>query len=313
MKCNSSASMVASSSSSSSPPSPPSSGKKGSWLDALQMNPKMYWPRKYRFTVEPMPGSVSLLSVKDRDFYEANGYMIIKNLLPPSKCSVVSSLSKCDGEIDSDNTCKLINQYSVLPNLVKYVECFTGSNIMAFAAQLHPSDSIVPATSVDEAINNASLCHDLFTLPIRPGDRLVCAVTILNGSKESPVYFTIVPGSHKTGNLTSIESKDNVTLYEAIDDVSKKPRKQLELITGDTIFFHPQLSHTNFVYKLNADAASSGNTSAPLAVSRYFASSQCDYVEMSGNDSVINPHLGNHPYQYWADRAQLIRGLRCKL
>lgn len=308
--------MVASSASSSPPSasSSPGSSKKGSWLDALQMNPKMYWPRKYRFTIEPMPGSVSLLSVKDRDFYEANGYMIVRNLLQPSKCSVVSSLSKLNGsesKSEQEETSKLINQYSVVPNLLKYVECFTGPNIMAFAPQLHPGDSVVPATSVDEAINNASLCHDLFTLPIRPGDKIVCALTILNGTKGSPVYFTMVPGSHKTGNLTSIESKADVTLYEAIDDTSNKPRKQIELITGDTIFFHPQLNHTNFVYKLNNDSATAA--SPPLAVSRYFASSQCDYVEMSGNDTVVNEHLGNHSHKYWAEQAQLVRGLRCKL
>lgn len=56
--------------------------KKGTWLDTLHMNPKMYWPKKYRYTVEPTPGSVAVLSVKERDHYESNGYIIVRNLLP---------------------------------------------------------------------------------------------------------------------------------------------------------------------------------------------------------------------------------------
>lgn len=56
--------------------------KKGSWLDTLNMNPKMYWPKKYRYTIEPTPGSVAVLSVRERDHYESNGYIIVRNLVP---------------------------------------------------------------------------------------------------------------------------------------------------------------------------------------------------------------------------------------
>ena len=300
------------SSPSSSSASPSGSGKKGSWLDALQMNPKMYWPRKYRFTIEPMPGSVAVLSVKERDFYEANGYIIIKNLLPISKNQIISSLAKVNLS-NHNEVNKLINQYSAMPQLLKYVECFTGSNIMAIATQIHAGNSTVPATSTDEAVNNITLCQDLFTIPIRPADKLVCAVTILNGSKESPVYFTLVPGSHKNGNLMCIESKNDFTLYEPIKDYSQSPRKQIQLLPGDTLFYHPQLSHSSGLYALNLNEKQSENISPPLAISRYFASSECNYVEMTGNESVINKQLGNHPYDYWKNNAQLVRGIRSRL
>ena len=56
--------------------------KKGTWLDTLHMNPKMYWPKKYRYTIEPTPGSVPVLSVRERDHYESNGYIIVRNLVP---------------------------------------------------------------------------------------------------------------------------------------------------------------------------------------------------------------------------------------
>lgn len=286
--------------------------KKGSWLDALQMNPKMYWPRKYRFTIEPMPGSVAVLSVKERDFYEANGFVIMKSLLPIGKNQILSTLAKSDLS-NSEEINRLVTQYSVMPQLLKYVECFTGSNIMAVALQIHPGNSTVPATSTEEAMNNITLCQDSFSLPIRPADKLVCAVTVLNGSKESPVYFTVVPGSHKSGNLTTIESKNDFTLYEPIKDFTKDPRKQLQLLPGDTIFYHPQLSHSSGLYSLNLSEKESESVSPPLAISRYFASSECNYVEMSGNESVINKELGNHPYDYWKNNAQLVRGIRSRL
>lgn len=272
----------------------------------------MYWPRKYRFTIEPMPGSVAVLSVKERDFYEANGYLIIKNLLPTAKNRIVGDLAKCD-LANYDQVNRLINQYSAMPQLLKYVECFTGSNIMAVGTQIHPGNSTVPATSVDEAVNNITLCQDLFTIPIRPAEKIVCAVTALNGSKESPVYFTLVPGSHKNGNLMSIESKNNYTLYEPIKDYSNNLRKQIQLLPGDTLFYHPQLTHSSNLYSLNLKENQSESISPALAISRYFASSECNYVEMTGNESVINKQLGNHPYEHWKDNAQLVRGIRSRL
>lgn len=45
------------------------------------MNPKMYWPRKYRYTFEPIPGSTPVLSIKERDHFEDYGYIIVKNMV----------------------------------------------------------------------------------------------------------------------------------------------------------------------------------------------------------------------------------------
>lgn len=66
--------------------------KKGTWLDTLHMNPKIYWPKKYRYTIEPTPGSVAVLSVRERDHYESNGYIIVRNLVPKEAQQHLSKL-----------------------------------------------------------------------------------------------------------------------------------------------------------------------------------------------------------------------------
>lgn len=66
--------------------------KKGTWLDTLHMNPKIYWPKKYRYTIEPTPGCVPVLSVRERDHYESNGYIIVRNLLPRDRQEHVTQL-----------------------------------------------------------------------------------------------------------------------------------------------------------------------------------------------------------------------------
>jgi hypothetical protein len=56
------------------------------------MNPKIYWPKKYRYTIEQTPGSVPILSVRERDHYESNGYIIVRNLIPKETQQQLSKL-----------------------------------------------------------------------------------------------------------------------------------------------------------------------------------------------------------------------------
>lgn len=64
------------------------------------MNPKMYWPKKYRYTIEPTPGSVPVLSVRERDHYESNGYIIVRNLVPKETRQQVSKLLTSAESVD---------------------------------------------------------------------------------------------------------------------------------------------------------------------------------------------------------------------
>ena len=60
-------------------------------------------------------------------------------------------------------------------------------------------------------------------------------------------------------------------------------RKQLQLNAADTIFYHPLLSHSQ-------PAFASGSSDASL-VSCHYASSECEYVIMSGHETLVPDHL----------------------
>jgi len=56
------------------------------------------------------------------------------------------------------------------------------------------------------------------------------------------------------------------------------PRTQFQVNPGDTIFYHPMLAH-GFATSL----------ASPLrALTAHFASSDCDYVTMSGHESALS-------------------------
>jgi len=124
-------------------PRPP---KKSSWLDSLQMNPKLYWPRKYRYTLEPRPGFMSPLSKKQRDHYEDYGHLVIRDLVPQSflrnlrqriydRGADPYSTSPTSG-IRMENLDQALEEYCRLQQIVRLIEAFCGENIMAMQTNL---------------------------------------------------------------------------------------------------------------------------------------------------------------------------------
>lgn len=49
--------------------------------ELLDINPAYYWPRKYRYTLEPDAGKLNALTVQQRNHFERNGYVVFKKLL----------------------------------------------------------------------------------------------------------------------------------------------------------------------------------------------------------------------------------------
>lgn len=125
------------------------------------------------------------------------------------------------------------------------------------------------------------LHQDLFSLPFRPADRIVCALSVLVTPSEphSSLSFLLAAGSHRSSQMLTIDD-DATIIYEPVPSPDGAiPRKELILNAGDTLFYHPLLSHA-----LPAACA------APL-VSCHFASSECEYVIMSGHEALVPPHL----------------------
>jgi len=131
------------------------------------------------------------------------------------------------------------------------------------------------------------LHQNLFSLPFRPADRILCIWTPLDAPGEqikasqqpcSP-SFVLMPGSHRSSQLLTIDSEETV-IYEPLPRASEKPRKEILVNPGDVLLYHPLLRHA-----------------APMSwlgsFSTFFASSECQYIEyLDGNrDPLIPSHL----------------------
>ena len=47
-----------------------------------KINPAYYWPRKYRYTLESDAGKLNPLTVRQRNQFERNGYLVFKKMIP---------------------------------------------------------------------------------------------------------------------------------------------------------------------------------------------------------------------------------------
>ena len=132
------------------------------------------------------------------------------------------------------------------------------------------------------------LFQDLFSLPFRPADRIVCAAAPILHSPDpqsaAALSFLLALGSHRSSQMLTIDD-DSKIIYEPVprtsDDTST--RKQLLLNEGDAIFYHPLLSHALPAFPTGCSPAS--------LISCHFASSECEYVIMSGHEALVPAHL----------------------
>jgi len=243
----------------------------------------------------------SKLSLEQREFYEKNGFLVIPGLIPSDMIDKWRNrfLDFVEGRLDSGQMTKMkdvslkgkkgvsgemvvnkiqdfvwddvLSEHCQHPNILNYVECFTGPNIMAMHTMLinKPPD---PGTKT----SRHPMHQDLHYFPFRPANKIVCAWTAVENITDKNGCLFVVPGSHK-GKLEQHEYpewEDGVNkMYHGVRGFDDEPKKLLHMEKGDTVFFHPVLLH-----------GSGANTSKNFrkAISCHFASSDCDYIDVRG-------------------------------
>lgn len=273
------------------------------YLRVIGMDPKKFWPKKYRFTREKSPGLYNPLNVSQRNFYESNGYLIVDG------CSSRKLIESIVAEFE---TTSLVSEFLVDKlvakngKLLQYVKCFCDERLMLMTHRL--VDSFQSNEQTKATPNSARqpqrqrLTRDWIYLPFRPIDKVVCAITALTPLEN---VILVVPGTHKVGQCTSISSTlDNITAaYETCQErstpagslASKTISKELfecspenlsslveksgqglkyvDLKVGQTLFYHPSLVHG-----FSEDLVNFGKRQ--LASIAYYAAADCEYVEM---------------------------------
>ncbi|XP_029193950.2 phytanoyl-CoA dioxygenase, peroxisomal-like [Acropora millepora] len=235
-------------------------------------------------------------------FYNKNGYLVVRNLVPADMLNrfVERFHEICSGDIlvpgmtvmkdlkhvkwNSPMSERTVNKlqnfeedevlfsYCELPQILKYVTCFTGPDAKSVHTMLinKPPD---PGTKT----SRHPLHQDLHYFPFRPANRIVCSWTAMEKVDKQNGCLVVLPGSHYSPLLQHHYPKWEGgvnAMYHGIKDCdSDIPLLHLEMNAGDTVFFHPLLIH-----------GSGANTTNRFrkAISGHFASSHCYYIDVKG-------------------------------
>ncbi|XP_049422984.1 phytanoyl-CoA dioxygenase, peroxisomal [Epinephelus fuscoguttatus] len=297
-------------------------------------------PHRLRYTCD-----TDLLTPEQRLFYEENGYILIKNLVSDEDIErfrkefericrqevkvpglVVMRdvvIAKSEFVVDQKAVSKLqdyqedpeLFRYCTLPQILKYVECFTGPNIMAMHTML-----INKPPDAGKKTSRHPMHQDLHYFPFRPADRIICSWTAMEKVNRQNGCLVVLPGTH-TGTLQEHdypEWEGGVNkMYHGLRGYDPKlPRVHLEMEKGDTVFFHPLLIHGSGMNQTQGFRK---------AISCHYASSDCYYISVKGttqeNIEKEVKDIANRKYSLddvtfadtWAFRGRLVQGERISL
>lgn len=250
----------------------------------------------YRYTLDG-----GILNKEQRDFYEENGYMIVKKVVSPLELELYinrfndyasgklrpskelllqKELAVKSGPINENTLYKIGELYAdeVLfsycrhPKILDLVESFVGKNIMAIHTML-----INKPPDTGNKSSRHPLHQDLHYFPMRPASRIVCAWTAMERITRDNGCLSVIAGTHKGAHLEhdypDWEGGVN-KFYYGIKDLSiKDARVHLEMDAGDTVFFHPLLIHGSSINRTNGFRK---------AISCHYAPAEATFIDVRG-------------------------------
>ncbi|ELK16928.1 Phytanoyl-CoA dioxygenase, peroxisomal [Pteropus alecto] len=287
----------------------------------------------------------NVLSLEQRKFYEENGFLIIKNLVSdaditrfrnefericrnevkPTGLRIMRdvTIAKSEYTLNEKVVTKIqdfqedeeLFRYCTLPEILKYVECFTGPNIMAMHTML-----INKPPDTGKKTSRHPLHQDLHYFPFRPSNDIVCAWTAMEHVDRNNGCLVVLPGTHK-GTLKLHDypqwEKGVNMLYHGIQDYDENSERiHLVMEKGDTVFFHPLLIH---------GSGRNQTQGFRKAISCHFADANCHYIDVKGTSQEkiekevitimkkFQETKGWTMKDVWRFRARLVKGERINL
>lgn len=248
----------------------------------------------YRFT---FPNSN--LTEDQKEFYEKNGYILIKNNVSDKLLNTVCQrfIDICEGKAKHSNVQTimkdislknkgvqgqyLINkvqdflydevlwQYCSSPAVVNVVEGIIGPNITAMHSMF-----INKPPNADPLASLHPLHQDLHYFPFRPPHKIVASWTAVERVDEKNGCLYVVPGTHE-GALYKHEYPKGYknAMYHGVQGFDHLPKVHVVMDRGDTVFFHPLLLH-----------GSGPNLTKGFrkAISCHYADSNCYFIDVRG-------------------------------
>ncbi|XP_015727837.1 phytanoyl-CoA dioxygenase, peroxisomal [Coturnix japonica] len=299
----------------------------------------VHQPGKFRFTLDN-----NILTTEQRQFYEDNGYLLIRKLVSDEDIErfrkefvrICKKEVRVPGAMIMKNealrsqygqTESVVNKvqdfqeneelfrYCTLPQILKYVECFTGPNIMAMHTML-----INKLPDSDKQTFLHPMHQDLHYFPFRPADRIVCSWTAMQRADENNGCLVVLPGTHtlplRPHGYPEWEGKTNKLFHGILDYNEKSPKVHLVMEKGDTVFFHPLLIHGSGINKTSGFRKS---------ISCHFASSDGHYIDVKNTTQADLEkevqEIAHKKYDMpdldlkdvWTFRARVVQGERINL
>lgn len=294
-------------------------------------------PQDFRYTL-----SNHRLTQEQRDFYEKNGFLVIKKLVSPDNLEMYRKRFQqiCSGEIPKPPMMTMMRDvaiarsefkpgekaitkvqdfqeddvlfgYCALPEVLDYVECFLGPNVCAMHTML-----INKPPDPGSKSSRHPMHQDLHYFPFRPADRIVCSWTAMQTINRQNGCLVVLPGTHK-GELLEHGYPDwegGVNkMYHGIRDYDPgMERIHLEMEAGDTVFFHPLIIHGSGMNRTEGFRKS---------ISCHYAASDCTYIDVEGTTQAVlenevievaKRRLGDEVdlklQDAWRLKAKLVRG-----
>ncbi|OWR48864.1 phytanoyl-CoA dioxygenase peroxisomal precursor [Danaus plexippus plexippus] len=206
------------------------------------------------------------LSEEQKQFYEDNGYLVIKELFDFATLYNIKKRFQdiCKGTVDKGNALvykepalvakglkgeDAINKISELQHDEVFSTFSEDPRLLHILSQFLGGDVSVMSSMV---INKppGSARHpphqDLYYFPFRPAEKIIAAWTAIDDVTEDNGCLYVVPRSHKNNILyrhgNCLESNK---LFHGILEAAApcEPRVCLEMSPGDTVFFHPLIVH----------------------------------------------------------------------
>ncbi|CAH1143169.1 unnamed protein product [Phyllotreta striolata] len=271
-----------------------------------------------------------------KNFYENNGYIIIKNEVSHDEIDKFHRRfldiceNRCDdytGFISKDPVLKskgmkgekvinklqdfiqdsVFSDYCSNKKVLNTVENIIGPNITAMHSMLinKPPDS-------DPDVSRHPMHQDLHYFPFRPAEKIVAAWTAMETVNEQNGCLFVVPGSHKCGVLYphSYPKGTKNSLYHGVHGMAHLPKVNAVMEKGDTIYFHPLLLH---------GSGPNYTKGFRRAISCHFADSNCEFIDVTNTtqhnikqeiEGMVQKRLGiKLDYRNaWKTKSKLIKG-----
>lgn len=317
------------------------------YLKAIGMDPKRFWPKKYRFTREKSPGEYNPLSIAQRNFFENNGYIVIDDCCSQKLLEAIKREHREASLVSEFLVEKLVAKNG---KLLQYVKCFCDERLMLMTHRLvetFQTKEQAKAIMDNKQAQRQQLFRDWIYLPFRPIDKVTCAITAVEPLDH---VILVVPGTHRVGQCTISSTLESISaayetsqerspqisrgiskeLFEcspenlsSLVEGSRKGFKYVNLKAGQTLFYHPGLVHGFSDDLVNFNKRQ-------LATIAYYAAADCEYVDMrrqeQGPDQqqqqqqvplpISLAHFGSQDpsdYSSWLNRPRLIEGHKASL